>query len=394
MQGVVMRSFYKQVFGWILISAMGPFFLFVATLMALSEFAPAQQAPVQQTGAEHTGANLAATPPARVSQVTVTPDGSGIDVEITTTRSVPMRSQVVTGPDRLILDFPDSLPGHDLHDQSINSGQVKGLRVGLFVHNPPVTRVVIDLKNAQPYRIYPSGKTVIVKLLTGDKQVAAGAAGTRIQDPRRTDANSTDARINPVSYTPPVPAKPAPALNVQFQNGRMSILAHDVSLAQVLSEVQHKTGADIPIPSAAAQEQVVADIGLSPVRDALTALLNGSRFNFVMVGADNDPSKLKSLILTFRGGGASQPAIAPPAPEPAVVDTRPDPEPPQPEMEAQPDPRSPPEAQPQPEPQPQEGQGQQEAPAPPDAPQADAPPPNRLELSWTLGKTLGNRIKG
>jgi hypothetical protein len=369
MQGVVMRSFYKQVFGWILISAMGPFFLFVATLMALSEFAPAQQ-----TGAEHTGAKLAATPPARVSQLTVTPGGSGIDVEITTTRSVPMRSQVVTGPDRLILDFPDALPGRDLHDQSINSGQVKGVRVGLFAHNPPVTRVVIDLKSAQPYRIYPSGKTVIVKLLTGDKQVA-GAAGRPIQGPQGNDANSTDARINPVSYIPPVPAKPAPALNVQFQNGRMSILAHDVSLAQVLSEVQHKTGADIPIPSAAAQEQVVADIGLSPVRDALTALLNGSRFNFVMVGADNDPSKLKSLILTFRGGGASQPAIAPPSPEPAVVDTPPDPEPPQPEMEAQPDPQSPPEAQPQPEPQPQEGQGQQEAPAPPDAPQADAPPP-------------------
>ncbi len=365
-----MRCFYKQVFGWILISAMGPLFLFVATLMGLNEFALAQQ-----TGAEPSGVKLAATPPARVNQVTVTPGGSGMDFEITTTRSVPMRSQVVTGPDRLILDFPGALPGRDLHDQSINSGQVKGVRVGLFAHNPPVTRVVIDLKSAQPYRVYPSGKTVMVKLLTGDKQVAAGDAGKPIQDSRRTDANSTDARINPVSYTPPVPAKPVPALNVQFQNGRMSILAHDVSLAQVLSEVQHKTGADIPIPSAAAQEQVVADIGLLPVRDALTALLNGSRFNFVMVGADNDPSKLKSLILTFRGGSASQPAIAPPSPEPAVVDTPPDPEPPQAEIQAQPDPQPQPEAQPQPEPQPQEGQGQQEAPAPPDAPQADAPPP-------------------
>lgn len=365
-----MRSCYKQVFGWILISAMGPSFLSVATLMVLSEFAPAQQ-----SGAEHTAVKLAATP-ARVSQVTVTPGGSGIDIEITTTRSVPMRSQVVTGPDRLILDFPDALPGRDLHDQSINSGQVKGVRVGLFAHNPPVTRVVIDLKSAQPYRIYPSGTTVIVKLLTGDKPVAAEAAGRPIQGPQGNDANRTNPHINSVSYAPPVPAKPAPALNVQFQNGRMSILAHDVSLAQVLSEVQHKTGADIPIPSAAAQEQVVADIGLSPVRDALTALLNGSRFNFVMVGVDNDPSKLKSLILTFRGGGASQPAIAPPSPEPAVVDTPPNPEVPQPEMQAQPDPQSQPEAQPQPEPQPQEGQGQQETPpAPPDVPQGDAPPP-------------------
>ena len=146
-------------------------------------------------------------------------------------------------------------------------------------------------------------------------------------------------------------------------------MAHNVSLAQVLSEVQRKTGADIPIPSAAAQEQVVADIGLLPVRDALTALLNGSRFNFIMVGADNDPSKLKSLILTFRAGGISQPAVAPPPPQPAVVDAVPEPEPvpsdnqPQPEMQAQPEPQ----------PQPQEGQGQQESPASQDGQQPPQP---------------------
>ena len=116
------------------------------------------------------GATAACRVPDRVrsgregNQVTVTPGNSGIEVEITTTRSVPLRSQVVSGPDRLILDFPGALPGSDLHDQAINRGQVKGIRVGLFAQNPPVTRVVIDLKSAQPYRIYPSGKTVIVRL--------------------------------------------------------------------------------------------------------------------------------------------------------------------------------------------------------------------------------------
>ena len=285
-----MQSFYRQVPGWVLIFAGGPFFLFGATFFAVSQAAAAPQAEVK----------IALTPIARLNQVTATSGSGGVEVEITSSRSVPLRSQVLTGPDRLILDFPDTLPGHDLHDQIINQGHVKGIRVGLFAHNPPVTRVVIDLKSAQPYRIYPSGKTVIVKVLTGEKQAVAGT-------------RPNDAQVKPVTYTPPVPAKPAPALNVQFQNDRLSIVAHDVSLAQVLSEVQQKTGADIPIPAVAAQEQVVADIGLLPVRDALTALLNGSRFNFIMVGADNDPSKLKSLILTFRGGGMSQPAMLPPS---------------------------------------------------------------------------------
>ena len=172
-----------------------------------------------------------------------------------------------------------------------------------------------------------------------------------------------------MSYTPPVPAKPAPVLKVEYRTGRLSIVAHDVSLAQVLSEVQRKTGADIPIPSVAAQEHVVADIGLLPVREALTALLNGSRFNFIMVGVDNDPSKLKSLILTFRGGGVSQPAIAASSrarPWSTLSRSRNRLQPrmqPQPEMQAQPD-----APQPDPQAQPQEGQGQQEAPQPQDNP--------------------------
>jgi len=342
-----MQSFYRRNSGWILSSARGLLFL-LTTLTAAGQLVTAQPAAVE----------IARTPIGRVRQVTVTPGNRGTEVEINSTQVIAIKSQVATEPDRLILDFPGALPGPGLHDQAVNRGQVKGVRAGLFAKNPPVTRVVIDLKSAQPYRIYPSGKTVIVRLIAGEKPTPAG----------------TQARLNDVSFTPPVPAKPAPVLDVQFQSGRLSIHAHDVSLAQVLGEVQHKTGADIPIPSVAAQEQVVADIGLLPVRDALTALLNGSRFNFIMVGADGDPSKLKSLILTFRGGGISQPAIAappPPQPDSFVVNSQPEPDP-QPDMQAQPDQPAPPEQQAQPEPQtpPQEGPGQQETPA-----SQDAPPP-------------------
>jgi hypothetical protein len=319
-----MRSINNRSFGWVVRSAGGPFFLFAGTLFAATLLATAQLVATQ----------AAVTPAARVNQVTVTGGIRDIAVEITTTRTVAVRSQVVTGPDRLILDFPDAMPGSDLHDQTINRGEVKGIRVGLFAQHPPVTRVVIDLKRAQPYRIYPSGKTVIVKLMMGEKQTAGAAT----------------ARINDVSYTPPAAAKPAPVLEVEYRNGRLSILAHDVSLAQVLNEVQRKTGADIPIPSVAAQEQVVATIGLLPVRDALSALLNGSRFNFIIVGADDDPSKLKSVILSFRGGSISQPAMAVAPPEPAVVEPQPEPEAPQPDM------------------QPQDGGSQQEAPQPQDNP--------------------------
>ena len=328
-----MRGTYKQISAHVLV-AVGTIFL----PLYLSQSAVAQ----------------AAVPPvARVNSVTVTGGSAGLAVEISSSQSVALRSQVVTGPDRLILDFPEALPGSNLHNQIINRGQVKGIRVGLFTEHPPVTRVVINLKSPQPYRIFPSGKTVIVKLSTSDKLAADKPASNGAS----VAASNDSAHLDPVAYTPPPPPPPAPTLDVQFKDGRLSILAEKVSLAQVLNEVQRKIGADIPIPSMAAQEQVIVNTGLLPVRDALTSLLNGSRFNFIIVGADNDPSKVKSVILTFRGAaGISQPAIAPP-PEPAVSDAQPEPEPqPQPDM------------QPQPDPQPQEGAGQQEAPAPQENP--------------------------
>ena len=306
------------------------------------------EAQVSDNPASPAAVKPAATPAARVNSVTVTGGSAGIVLEISTSQSVALRSQVVTGPDRLILDFPDSLPGKDLHNQAINRGEVKDIRVGVFSEHPPVTRVVIDLKSPQPYRIYPSGKTVIVRLMTNQQQAAMTG--------QNNAAQNNAAHLNTVSYAPP-PAAPAPTLAVEYKNGRLSILAEKVSLSQVLSEVQRKIGADIPIPAMAAQEQVIVNTGLLPVREALASLLNGSRFNFIIVGADNDPAKVKSVILTFRGAsGISQPAMAaPPAP---ATEAQPEPEPPV--QEAQP--------QPEMQPQPQEGNGQPEAPPPQENP--------------------------
>ncbi len=201
--------------------------------------------------------------------------------------------------------------------------------------------MVIDLNSPQHYQIFPDGKTVIVKLnseLKSEEQQAA-----------------TKAHLDNVAYTP-APPKPS-KVEVEYNDGRLRIRADHASLAEVLGEVQRQTGTDIPIPPGAAQEQIVAVIGPAPIREALVSLLNGSRFNFIMVDSEREPGKLKSVILTYRGaGGLSQPAIA--SPEPTV--TQGEPEPNHPTQDVQP------EAQPQPE-----GQGQPEVPPP------QEPPPNQ-----------------
>jgi len=189
---------------------------------------------------------------------------------------------------------------------------------------------------------------VIVKVLTGEE----------------TTGRRAPAHVDEVAYTP-APATPTATLKVEFKNSQLSIWADKASLAQVLNEVRQKTGAEVTFPAAAGQEQMVANIGLLPVREALTALLNGSRFNFILVGADSDPSKVKSVTLTFLSGDVSQPALAAPSEQPAVVEGAPQPDTAQPDMPPHP------EAQPQP----QEGAAQQEDPGPQEpSPPVDTPP--------------------
>ena len=282
----------------------------------------------------------AAKPLATLESVKVTSTTSGITVMVEASQPVTVRSQVITDPDRLIMDFPNSQPAGGLRTRLLNQGDVKGYRVARYSENPPTTRVVIDLNRPQHYQIFPDGKTVIVNLMSDQQQAAA------------------QAHVDNVSFTP-APAKPASNLNVEFKNGKLSVAADHVSLAQIINEVHRLTGTDITIPPGAAQEQIVAGISPLPLREALVSLLNGSRFNFIMVDSEREPGKLKSVILTYRGaGGISQPAIATPAPP--VADTPPEPEPePQPmQQEPQPDTQQ----------QPPEGAGQ---PGPQDAP----PPP-------------------
>jgi hypothetical protein len=242
-----------------------------------------------------------------IRQVAVLGSGGHLELEITASQAVVPQAQTIPSPDRLILDFPNATPGPGLRNVQIGRGELKGVRVGLFASNPPVTRVVLDLSAPLQYQLFPSGKTIIVKLKSGTERVATPATPV-------TEAVAT----HPVISAPP--AAPPARVRVEFQRGDMSIWADKATLAEVLTEIHRKTGAEVPIPNGAEQEQVAADFRMAPARDVLAALLNGSRFNFVLVGSEQDPTQLRSVLLSPRGAGKpSFPArSAPEEPSPAV----------------------------------------------------------------------------
>jgi AMIN domain len=207
----------------------------------------------------------------------------------------------VVSPYRLVIDFPNSSPSAELRNLLVNRGDVKGIRVGLFAKNPPVTRVVLDLKAPIVYQVSSPGQSVVFKLSSASR---ATAMPSSMPEPAPVAAAAV--------------APPKPHVEVFFSRGLMSIHADSATLAEVLVEVRRKTGADIQIPPGADQEQVFSDLGPASARDVMSALLNGTRFNFVVVGSASDPNALRSLILTPKSGGASTPAESPSGQDPSA----------------------------------------------------------------------------
>jgi hypothetical protein len=309
------------------------------------------------TNLHATNTALSAASNARIEHMVVrgTPDAMEIEIQISGEAVAP-DTQAITGPDRIIVDFPGALPAAELRALRVNRGALKGIRAGLFFNNPPITRIVLDLAEPQSYQISTARNAVVVKLgsmqensgrinsvslnsgtigavkLGPPKQVEDGfAAGGPAREPvaklqnallgASTPVASTSSRAPHIAATvtatrmpsqnteiaapafvpnPAVPNEvpiPKPSVVVTYVNGLLQIHADKATMAQVLFEVHRQTQAEIAIPSGAEQEQVAADIGPAPSRDVLAALLNGSPYNFIFVGTEE---KLERVILTRR----------------------------------------------------------------------------------------------
>ena len=284
----------------------------------------------------------------RVEHVVVRGTGDAMEVEIQTSGvPVALDAQAITGPDRIVVDFPGALPASGLRALLVNRGALKRVRAGLFFSNPPITRVVLDLAEPQSYRISTVQNGVVIKLGLGNASSAnalaanaapVGDSAAKPKNARYQKAMLQNALLQNASPTPvakkvtaektsgepssahpalgettsaepsPTPSVPAPVeaataqprVTVTYSGGMLSIHAEKATLAEVLFEVQRQTQAEIAIPAGAEQEGVVADIGPAPAREALAELLNGSKYNFIFVG---DGAALERVILTLHDPG-------------------------------------------------------------------------------------------
>ena len=218
-------------------------------------------------------------------------------------RIVP-QTQVLTKPDRLVIDFPNAVPGSQLRSQSVDRGEVKDVRIGLYQSKPTVKRLVLDLKAAQSYQVFP-GRTVIIKVMGGGTLGASASVNDFPEPPTRPGL--VVANYVAGAERVHIDAPPKPPLDVSFRDGLLSISANKATLSEVLFAVQQRTGAEVAIAAGAEQEKVVVELGPGPAPEILAQLLNGSKFNFLILSAVNDPRQLDRVILSPRPDRVASP---------------------------------------------------------------------------------------
>jgi antitoxin (DNA-binding transcriptional repressor) of toxin-antitoxin stability system len=243
---------------------------------------------------------------ASVRTVKVLGATDAVEIEVEASDRIVPQTRVLTGPDRLVVDFPNAVPGSQLRSQSVDRGEVKDVRVGLFQGKPPITRIVLDLKTAQSYQVFPSGRTVIIKVMGGGAADVSAGIDNLPSEPA-TRPGLVVANYTREAERVSVESSAQPALDVTFRDGLLGIRANKVTLSEVLFAVQQRTGAQVSIAAGAEQEKVVADIAPAPAPEVLARLLNGSRFNFLILSAANDPRQLDRVILSARADGGVMP---------------------------------------------------------------------------------------
>jgi len=104
--------------------------------------------------------------------------------------------------------------------------------------------------------------------------------------------------------------RPAMQPTVIFADGKLTIIANNSMLSDILQIVGQKTGATIDVPGEAT-ERVVSQLGPGQPREVIASLLNGSHFNYVMVGNETDANAVSRIVLTAKSDKGSTGAPSP-----------------------------------------------------------------------------------
>jgi hypothetical protein len=167
------------------------------------------------------------------------------------------------------------------------------------------------MQNSAPIRFLAAGLAVSA-MLSPALTLAAQSTPTPATNPGTVaPASSTLPATQPTTTPPPPPAVPLtpsqlPPTHAQvtYTGGTLSISASNSSLNQILREISRETG--IKISGGVTDERVFGQYGPDGPSQILSALLDGTGSNMLLVNGDAD--RPAELILTPRQGGPTPPS--------------------------------------------------------------------------------------
>jgi hypothetical protein len=122
------------------------------------------------------------------------------------------------------------------------------------------------------------------------------SVGSQAQDAQVQESQSATPADPPPLTLAQMPPGPVVAL---YQNGQLTIEALNATLRDVLRAACNQTGTTLDLPPGG-YERVFGTFGPGPPQEVLASLLNGSPFNYVMLGAPYDATRLVRLILSMK----------------------------------------------------------------------------------------------
>jgi len=125
-------------------------------------------------------------------------------------------------------------------------------------------------------------------------------------------------RSRPVVAGPPSPYKVPPSPpRISYTEGKLTVVANNSTLSDVLNAIRNATGAKIEGVTPTSADRVFGQFGPASPREVCGALLNGSGYDFIIMGAPENAGSVQQIILTARTETGSLPepsaATAPPA---------------------------------------------------------------------------------
>lgn len=154
-----------------------------------------------------------------ISSISIARGKDGLDVEVHGTGPMAARTMKLNGPDRIVLDIPNSVLEGRTREIPVNSNDIKGVRAAHYQSNPPATRIVVDMAAMHDFEVVPGANKLVLRLknsANSSDRVTPAVPETAVLAENKT-ANKTESRTEnktgsaPAVETQTASQSPAPA---------------------------------------------------------------------------------------------------------------------------------------------------------------------------------------